>query len=249
MGMGFIFEERLSDSPYVETITQGRSEGEGSTIRPAEIHWHMVLVRYKGNVQLLVVGPMRTAGVVNFVDGAELLWIKFKLGTFMPHLPPRNFLDVETTLPGAASQSFWLKGSAWQFPTYENVDTFVEGLVRNDVLVRDPVVKAVLQDQPQAMSPRTLRHRFLCATGLTQKQIHQFERAERAAALLQQGVSILDTVYEADYFDQPHLTRSLKQWIGYTPAQIIEMSKPSCHSIQDSDSLPEYNTNVLAEIR
>jgi AraC-like DNA-binding protein len=38
---------------------------------------------------------------------------------------------------------------------------------------------------------------------------------------LKQGVSILDTVYEAGYFDQAHLTRSLKHLIGQTPAQII----------------------------
>ncbi|MCC6455695.1 MAG: helix-turn-helix transcriptional regulator [Caldilineaceae bacterium] len=234
MSMGFIFEERLSDSPYIETITQGRSAGEGSTIRPAEIHWHMVLVRYQGNVQFLVVGPLTTAGVVNYIDGAELLWIKFKLGTFMPHLPPKTFLDVETSLPGAASQSFWLKGAAWQFPDYENVDTFVERLVREEVLVRDPVVDAVLQDQPPALSPRTVRHRFLHTTGLTQNHIHQFERAQRAAALLRQGVSILDTVYETGYFDQPHLTRSLKQWIGHTPAQILQMNKPPLSEVVSS---------------
>jgi methylphosphotriester-DNA--protein-cysteine methyltransferase len=62
------------------------------------------------------------------------------------------------------------------------------------------------------------------ATGLTQNHIHQFQRAQRAAALLQQGFSILDTVVEAGYFDQPHLTRSLKQWIGHTPAQVMRLS-------------------------
>jgi hypothetical protein len=43
---------------------------------------------------------------VSYTEGAELLWIKFKLGTFMPHLPVRDFLNVETTLPGAARHSF-----------------------------------------------------------------------------------------------------------------------------------------------
>jgi methylphosphotriester-DNA--protein-cysteine methyltransferase len=37
---------------------------------------------------------------------------------------------------------------------------------------------------------------------------------------LKQGVSILDTVHEAGYFDQAHLTRSLKYLIGQTPAKI-----------------------------
>ena len=74
------------------------------------------------------------------------------------------------------------------------------------------------------MAPRTLRHRFLRATGLTHCHIRQFERAQQAATLLRQGTSILDTVYALGYFDQPHLTRSLKQFVGHTPAQISELA-------------------------
>ena len=106
--MGFIHQGRSSDSPYIETIMRGWTEGEGSTIRPAECHWHMVFTRYKGNQQLLIVGPLTKAGVLPYAEGAEILWIQFKLGAFMPHLPTRDFLNVETNLPGAASRSFWL---------------------------------------------------------------------------------------------------------------------------------------------
>jgi hypothetical protein len=224
--MSIIYEERSSDSPYVETITRGWTESDGSTVRPAEVHWHMVFVRHNGRAQSLVVGPWTSAGVVSWAEGAEILWIKFKLGTFMPHLPPRDFLDVETILPGATSQSFWLDSSAWQFPDYDNAETYVDRLVREDVLVRDPVVNAVLQDQPQEMASRTVRHRFLRTTGLTQSHIRQVKRAEQATVLLQQGVSILDTIYEVGYFDQPHMTRALKQFIGHTPGQIVQMSEP-----------------------
>ncbi len=223
--MSFIAEERASNSPYIETITRGRTASGGSTIRPAESHWYMVLVRYHSNVQLLVVGPWASAGVISYAEGAEILWIKLKLGTFMPHLPLRGFLNGETTLPTAASQSFWLDGSARQFPDYENADTFVDRLVRDDVLALDPVVDAVLQGHPQEIPSRTVRHRFLRATGLSATHIRQIQRAHHAQALLQQGVSILDTIDEADYFDQPHLTKSLKQFIGYTPAQIIGLRK------------------------
>ncbi len=225
--MTIVYEERLSDSPYVETITHGWTASDGSTIRPAEIHWHMVFVRVNGSFRPLVVGPLTTAGVASWGEGAEILWVKFKLGTFMPHLPFRILLDKETILPEAGRRnSFWLNSSAWQLPDYENVETFVDRLVREDVLVSDRVVKAALQDQLPAIPARTVRHRFLRATGLTQSHIHQFERAKRAAALLEQGVSILDTVYEAGYFDQPHLTRALKQFVGYTPAQFVQLSKP-----------------------
>lgn len=59
------------------------------------------------------------------------------------------------------------------------------------------------------------------ATGLTQSAILQIECARRAMNLLQQGLSLLDTVEQAGYADQPHLTRSLKRFIGQTPAQLI----------------------------
>jgi hypothetical protein len=224
--MGFICEQRGSDSPYVETITQGRTEGNGSVIRPAECHWHLVIVKCMGHAQVLAVGPLTSAGTVSWTDGAEILWIKFKLGTFMPHLPASVLLDKETSLPEAGSRTFWLKGSSWQLPTSENADTFVERLARAEVLAHDPLVEAVLRGHRPALAPRTLRHRFLRATGLAQGSIYQMERAQRAAALLEQGSTILDTVYDAGYFDQPQLTRSLKRWVGYTPGQLFRAPAP-----------------------
>ena len=223
--MSIIYEERYSDSPYVETVTRGRTASDGSVIRPAESHWHMVSVRQDGNARLLVVGPWTTAGVVSWTEGAEIVWIKFKLGTFMPHLPAKDFLNTETILPRAAGRSFWLSGSAWRFPEHDDIETFVDRLVRNGLLVRDPLVNAVLRGQPQELAPRTLRYRFSRATGQAQSHVRQVERAKRAAALLRQGKPISDAVHQAGYFDQPHLTRSLKQWIGHTPAQLVRSSK------------------------
>lgn len=219
--MSLVYEERFSDSPYVESVTHGRTLSDGSAIRPAESHWHMVFVRHRGGVLHLVVGPLTTSGVATWQEGGEILWIKFKLGVFMPQLPVTNFLNGETQLPAAASQSFWLGGSAWDIPDFENAESLVNRLVRGGVLECDPVVKAVVQGQAHDKADRTVRHRFLRATGLTQGQIHQLERAQRASALLQQGKSILDTIDEAGYSDQPHLTRALKRWIGYTPAQLV----------------------------
>ena len=244
--MSLNYEERLSDSPYVEKVTHGWTTGQGSTIRPAEVNWHMILTRHSGGTHFMLVGPLGTSGVAAWGGEAEILWIKLKLGTFMPHLPTRDFLESETTLPDASSRSFWLKGSAWQFPDYDNADTFVQKLVREDVLAYDPLVNAALQGEPTGMSPRTVRHRFLRATGLPQSHIVQFERAQRAVRLLRETASIVETVYEAGYFDQPHLTRSLKQFIGYTPAQIIQMSRPEfCRSVQDNDPQPDYDATVL----
>jgi hypothetical protein len=219
--MSLIYEQKPSDSPYVETVIHGYTTAEGSSIRPAEIHWHMVFVKHDGSTRLILAGPQRTSGVASWGEGGEILWLKFKLGTFIPHLPTRKLLDSETSLPGALSKSFWLKGAAWEFPDPENIDTFIGKLAREEVIAFDPLIAAALKRPPLDIPPRTLRHRFLQATGLPQGHIVQVERAQRAAALLQQGTSILDTVHEAGYFDQPHLTRSLKQFVGYTPGELV----------------------------
>ena len=90
-----------------------------------------------------------------------------------------------------------------------------------DVLAHDPLGPAALSAEPPAIPERTLRHRFLRATGQTQTHIRQFARARQAADLLAQGESIPDVMFQLGYYDQPHLTRSLKRFIGTTPAQHI----------------------------
>jgi methylphosphotriester-DNA--protein-cysteine methyltransferase len=66
----------------------------------------------------------------------------------------------------------------------------------------------------------------LQATGITQRAARQIERARYTTVLLQQGVSIPDTIRRAGYYDQPHLTRSLKRYIGQTPRQLLHHSRP-----------------------
>jgi Helix-turn-helix domain len=217
---------RPSDSPYVEGITYGRTESDGSTVRPAECRWHMVFVRRDGDARALVAGPWTTPGVASWGAGAEILWVRFALGAFMPHLPMRSLLDAETPLPDATGRSFWLAGSSWPFPGHEDVETLVERLAREGVLDRDPVVGAASTGQPPpGLSPRTLRHRFLRATGLAQGAVRQAERAMRAAELLRRGVPIFEAIHEEGYFDQPHMTRSLRRWVGRTPARISTAGK------------------------
>jgi AraC-like DNA-binding protein len=223
--MSLIFEERPPHAPFVETLTTGQTVRDGSMLRPAESHWHLVLVNHQGRSKAIVTGPQTTAGVASWQEGAEIIWIKLKPGTFMPHLPLKTLIDQETTLPEASSHSFWLQGSAWQVPDLEHVDVFLERLERQELLIRDPIVDAVLQnqEQPLGLAPRTLRQRFLQATGMSKNAFQQIERAQSAATLLQQGISISDTIQELGYFDQPHLTKLLRRWVGRTPAELVRL--------------------------
>jgi hypothetical protein len=224
--MDLMCDERQSDSPFVERIWRSQSEQAASFISMAESHWSIVVTRYLGRSTLTVRGPETRATPAEGHADAEFIGIQFKPGAFMPDLPAKMIMDRrDTNLPEAGDNSFWLHGSAWQFPDFENADTFVDRLVRDGSLVRDPVVENVLQGEPVETSLRTVQRRFLQATGLTHGDFYQIERARYATALLKEGVPILDTVYRTGYFDQPHLTRSLKRFIGLAPAQIIDQRR------------------------
>jgi len=225
--MIFTFEERPSDSPFVEKIWRAQSERTGDFLSVAASQWEMVVSRYHGETTVTVRGPETKATTMHVtLVGSEFFGIVFKYGAFMPHFPVSDLVDGDLDLPDASSKSFWLNGSAWQFPNYENADTFVDRLVRESLLDCDPIIEPVLRGEPQELSPRSIQRRVLQATGLTRGSIRQIERARHATMLLQQGISILDTVERAGYSDQAHLTRALKHLIGKTPTQIINRSEP-----------------------
>ena len=224
--MPFILEERPSDSSFVQAIWRNESEHSESFISTAGTHWEMVWMRHKGQSIFTVRGPETKATPAALPADAEWLGITFKLGTYLPDFPPGGLLDRQDLNLPAAGKSFWLGGSTWEVPTYENADTFVSRLVRAELLVRDPLVEEVLQDYPLDLSPRALQYRFQRATGLTRKAVQQIQRAWQATALLEQGCSILETAYKLGYFDQAHLTNSLRRYMGQTPAQISQSLQP-----------------------
>jgi Helix-turn-helix domain len=244
--MGYVYEDRLSDSPFVRTIWRTRSESNDCYTAFADGSWDIILIKRDAVTSVLLGGPMSRATPIPYVAGSEYLGIRFNIGTFMPHFSISQILNVTSVLPKISKTSFWLGRSAWEIPTYENVEAFVDKLVRYDLLLSDKVVTdALLRDldcrewinptpcnpdlvreQKQALSLRSVQRHFLKTTGLTQVYIRQIERASLAANLLQQGVPILSVAHEAGYADQAHMTRALKHLSGQTPAQIVHASKP-----------------------
>lgn len=220
--MIFDFNTRLSDSPLVQAIYQTRSVGGGSFISNATTQWEMVITKQVGKITLSLRGPETKASPAPIPEDAEFLGIIFRHGTFMPLLPGSKLVDVEIHLPETGRNSFQLFGESWQFPNFENVDTFVGRLLRKDLVAHDQIVDDVLHGRTQDLSLRSIQRRFLHVTGLTYKSIQQVERARQAVTLLQSGVPILDATYQTGFFDQAHLTRSLKRLYGQTPGEIVK---------------------------
>jgi AraC-like DNA-binding protein len=221
--VGFIIfdADRASDSRFVERVWHCHSEASGPFLAVASSHWEMVVTRLRGTTMITVHGPETKPREVFCPADGEWFAIRFKAGTFMPQLSVARLLNgQDLNLPAVSNRSFGLAGSAWEYPSFDNAETFVARLARRGIIARDPAVEAALQGDRKALSLRSAQRHFLHATGMTHSTLRQIERARYATNLLRQGSSIGDTVHEAGYFDQAHLTRSLRQLIGVTPAKI-----------------------------
>ena len=220
-------EERPSDSPFVKRIWRCHSEGTAPFLSIAVSHCELVVTKLHGKITMTVRGPeTRATPVGDSPSDGEWFGILLKLGTHLVQLPTRSLTDTAVTLPEATRNTFWLSGSAQEFPTYDNAEIFVNRLVRAGLLAHDPVIEAALQGQIKDLTPRSVQYHFLQATGITQNMARQIERARYAALLLKQGISISDTILKTGYYDQPHLTRSLQRFIGQTPAELLHDSRP-----------------------
>lgn len=222
--MSAFFEGRRSDSPYIDMLWRGHVEGIYAPVCPADVRWNLLFVRRGDFFRVTVEGPTTQSVPKYQTEDYEFLVIKFRLGTFFHFLTPDSLVNEDVALPEATNQSFWLHSATWELPTFENAEVFVERLARAGLLVHEGVIEEALKDKPQPLSDRSVRRRFLQATGLTQGAIRQIERAQYAAALLEQKTPILDVVAQAGYADQPHLTRSLRRYYGQTPAQLLHQN-------------------------
>lgn len=184
-----LFEEhRGLDSPLVETIWRTQSESAGTFLSHAVSQWEIVVMHQQGRTAITVRGPETKATTAHCPTHAAFVGITLKLGAWMPLLPTGARLDGEVILPLTTRKSFWLNDKAWPFPDYDNADTFVEKLVRDGLLMREPIVDAALQGHLKDRSRRTIQRRFLHATGLTLNYVRQIERARGRGALRARSV-------------------------------------------------------------
>ena len=212
----FAFDIRESDSPFVEKIWRTKSVPVETFISVAVPHWEMVVTSQRGETRMIIRGPETKASIAEIPQDAEFVGIQFRLGAFMPRFPLAALVDGWIDLSDPGLGSFWLDSSAWEFPTFDNADTFVNRLVRQGLLVREV-------ERPP--SERSAQRRILRSTGLTRRTIRQIERAQRAAALIQRGAPPQEVIWRAGYADQAHLTRALRRFVGVTPRRLAQSFK------------------------
>lgn len=219
--MGLDVEHRPSESSYITRVWRATGEKTvGEMTAVAYARWDLVFWETEEAMHVSVIGPESRAYAAPVPDATVSFGINFELGTVLPQLPASRQVDGITDLPDVTRRRFHLAGSTWDLPTYDNAEAFVAALVREDLLAQDQLVTEVHRGASTDLSPRTVQRRFVAASGLTRSTARQIDRARNAAVLLQEGSAINDVIEEHGYYDQAHLGRSLRHYIGRTPTQL-----------------------------
>ncbi|WP_141912708.1 helix-turn-helix domain-containing protein [Micromonospora sp. A202] len=222
--MGLRFTTRGSASPWVDTVWTCTSEQVTTMTSVAGVRWGLVFWEQAGLPYAAISGPeTRTATApVPVPEGATFTGIEFAVGTSLRAVPAPALTNGGIALPDTTRRTFRLDGQRWETPFPDDAEALVDRLVRAGVVVRDVLVADVLRGHRPAVSGRTVERRFRAATGLTQGAVRQIERARTAAELLAAGDPATEVVVKLDYFDEPHLARALRSYVGRTVGQLRE---------------------------
>jgi helix-turn-helix protein len=220
--VGLRFETRGSDSPWVDTVWSCTSEQVTEMTSVAGVRWGLVFWEQAGRAYAGVTGPETRTGTAPVPAGATFTGIEFAAGTSLRAVPTPALVDGGIELPDTTRRTFRLDGARWPTPGPDDAEALVERLVRAGGVVRDGLVADVLRGHRPAVSARTVERRFRAAVGLTRGAVRQIERARTAAQLLAAGDPAGDVVAELGYFDEPHLARALRGYVGRTVRQLRE---------------------------
>jgi Helix-turn-helix domain len=220
--MGLRFTTRRSDSPLVDFVWTCTSSRVSEMTSVAVTRCGLVFWECGGRPYAGVTGPETTTGTAPVPEEATFVGIDFAIGTSLRSVPTSSLVDSRVELPDTTRRSFQLAGSRWETPGPDDAEALVERLVRDGSVVRDPVVGEVVRGGRPALSDRTLERRFRASTGLTRGAVRQIERARDAAHLLAAGQGAADVAAALGYFDQAHLARALRRYVGRTATQLQE---------------------------
>ena len=188
----------------------------------AGARWGLVFWEQSRRAYAAVSGPGTRTGTAPVPAGATFTGIEFAVGTSLRAVPAPALVDGGIGLPDTTRRTFRLDGARWPTPGPDDAEALVARLVRAGTVVGDRLVADVLRGHRPAVSERTVERRFRAATGLTRGAVRQIERARTAAELLAAGDPAADVVAKLEYFDEPHLARALRAYVGRTAGQLRE---------------------------
>jgi hypothetical protein len=220
--MGLIFGAGVGELPLVQRVWSARCDAATSFTSVVKGSSMIAFARHGDRWTVHLRGPETRATQLTCPEGWEFFGVELEPGAYLPLFPPSGLADLkDALLPTLSGYRIVLDNRAWEMPTEQNVDVFINRLVQAGLLFFDPLVDEIRHgERPRAMSERTAQIRFRRAMGISCRKLVSIEQAQRAAQLLAAGGSIADVVTGCGYYDQPQLTRAMRWATGHTPSEL-----------------------------
>jgi Helix-turn-helix domain len=220
--VGLIFDAVAGELPLVQRVWSASCDAATHFTSAAKGSSMIAFARTGDRLTVHLRGPETRATQLICPEGCEFFGVELQLGAYLPLFPPCGLADMnDALLPTRSGGRILLDNREWEMPTEQNVDVFVNRLVRAGLLIFDPLIDEIRHGKrPRAMSERTAQIRFRRAVGISRRKLVSIEQAQHAAKLLAAGRSIADVVTACGYYDQPQLARAMRWATGHTPGEL-----------------------------
>ena len=220
--MGLIFNTVAGELPLAQRVWSATCDATTGFTSAAKASSMIVFARSDAGLTVHLRGPETAGTSMTCRRGWEFFGVDLRLGAYLPLYPPSGLTDLnDALLPTLPGDRILLDNRDWEMPTEQNVDVFLDRLVRAGLLIFDPLVDEIRHgERPRGMSERIAQIRFRRAVGISHRKLVSIEQAHHAARLLTAGRSIADVVTASGYYDQPQLARAMRWATGHTPGEL-----------------------------
>ncbi|TDE41475.1 AraC family transcriptional regulator [Nonomuraea mesophila] len=220
--MGLIFNAVAGELPLVQRVWSASCDATTGFSSAVKASCMIAFARGDDGFTVHVRGPETKGTLLTCLEGWEFFGVELRLGACLPLYPPSGLTDLrDAVLPTLPGGRILLDNRDWEMPTAQNVDVFVDRLVRAGLLFFDPLVDEIRHgERPRGMSERIAQIRFRRAVGISRRKLASIEQARHAAQLLTAGRSIADVVTAGGYYDQAQLARAMRWATGHTPSEL-----------------------------
>ncbi|HSW66746.1 MAG TPA: helix-turn-helix domain-containing protein [Bacillota bacterium] len=214
-----VWRERTPELESVASVWAIRAAVMMQRVVPADPCISIILVQSDASAEVIIRGPETAPRREILLPGYTWIGIRLRPGVQLKNFPAQQLTDSFRILPADSNGQFQFDGTLLQFPSFSNAEQLIKRM-QDLGCISGKALNS--QESPQKVMSSKSYSRFVKrSTGLSPYKLHQLQRISEALRLLRQGMAAVTVASELGFADQAHLTRAAKQFLGYTPKELL----------------------------
>lgn len=214
-----LWRERNPELESIDSVWTIRAAVIMERIVPADPCTSIILVQSNASAEVIIRGPETAPRSEILLPGYTWIGIRLRPGVQIKNFPAQQLTNSFRILPANSDGQFQFEASVLHFPSFSNAEQLITQM-RNLGYVSGKSLNG--KEPPERVMSSKSYYRFVRrSTGLSPYKLHQLQRMSEALGLLRKGIPAATVASELGFADQAHLTRAAKQFLGYTPKELL----------------------------